>query len=461
METVYFLFVSCGHCFGSFLLSKHPSFPADHVHFLSYQDRSDLKAVEGTIDTDVQMKPTSFGTKYVFELEIAQIKIEDHWQSAKGRILVNLYQPLTLDYGNSVRLEGTLYKAFSSPLNRFSYQRYLEDHGLFFSLSVGKSKHVDILSGGHGQWWFALAFSIKHQFKSILSKYLEPLETSMIQAMVLGDRSLMTKDIYALFSKTGTSHILAISGMNMALISAIVLFILKTLRCPRMIQFILTGIFLLVYALISGLSASVIRSVLMAIVILSSFCIEQEADTANSLGLAALILLTLNPANFFDIGFQLSFICVLILILFYPLIQTVINHYVQGKVLSWLAQGFAVSLVAWAGISPLIAYEYDIVSPVAIIANIPIVPLADLTIALSLGVVALGLCCPWLALAFAGALKAVFNFILILTSWFAQVPGGYFYLHNIALWQVVIYYFCLGGLYLFLSYRLQNKFLAH
>jgi competence protein ComEC len=240
------------------------------------------------------------------------------------------------------------------------------------------------------------------------------------------------------------------------LISVIVLFILKTMGVPRIFQFILTGVFLFAYALVSGWSASVVRSVFMAIVVLSSFCIEYETDTANSLGLAAIILFLLSPLNLFDIGFQLSFICVGVLIFVHPLIQPLTERYSKGKISTYLLQAFCISLVAWIGSWVVIAYEFDMVSPIAIIANIPIVALADLVIALSLGLVGFGIFCPWLASAFAGTLKAVFNFMLILTSWFAQIPGGYFYIHNINLAEVLIYY-----LVLFLGYLvLKRKILS-
>jgi len=430
-------------CLGAFYYQNIYLLPSNHIGFLSYKDQKQLKAVEGIIDSDVQSKPTTFGTKQMFELELTQIYLDDKWQKAAGRILVNCYKPVTLDYGDHVSLQGTLYKAFSTPTEQFSYQQYLEDHGLFLILSVGKKKEVQVFSRHSGQWWIALSFKIRHRFKSVLAKYLEPQETNMIQAMVLGDRSFLTKDIYALFSKTGTSHILAISGMNMAIISVMVIFILKVLRFKRKLQFILTGLLLLAYAILSGWTASVIRSVLMAVVILSSFCLEYEVDTANSLGLAAIFLFLLNPMSLFDIGFQLSFVCVTIIIYLQPLVSPLIDQHIRGRISKYLVQALCVSLVAWVGISGVVAYEYDIVSPIAIIANIPIVPLADFVIALSLGLVVIGLFCPLLAWAFAGTLKAVFNFTLLLTSWFAQVPGGYFYVHQVRPWQVFLYYLVL------------------
>ncbi len=453
---IFFLYLAV-LSLGAFNFQSFYLFPSNHVSFLSYQDQKKLSAVEGVIDSDVQTKTTTFGSKKVFELKVSRINLKGHWQVATGRILVNFFGTVFLNYGDHLIVEGSLYKAFTGSSVKFSYQQYLEDHGIFLNLSVGKYKKVIIVSRHQGQWFVDLSFKIKHKFKAVLAQYLEVQEAGMIQAMVLGDRSFLTKDMYALFSKTGTSHILAISGMNMAIISAIVLFILKVLRFPRVLQFILTGVFLLVYALISGWSASVVRSVLMAIVILSSFCLEHEADAVNSLGVAALILFLLNPLNLFDVGFQLSFICVAIIVLFNPIIQLLIKEYIKFPILKYLAQAFFISLIAWIGISAMIAYEFEIVSFIAIIANIPVVILADSVIVLGLGVVGLGLCCPIAAPAFAGALKAVFNFMLILISWFAQIPGGHIYIHNWTLFYVFLYYGVIIIVYLVIPKNAASK----
>ncbi|MBF0490223.1 MAG: ComEC family competence protein [Candidatus Omnitrophica bacterium] len=453
--SIFFLCLAI-FCLGAFYCQSAYLFPSDHIAFLTYQDQKNLRAVEGVIDSDVQMKPTTFGTKKVFELQLSMVNIDGDWKKASGGILVNVFQEMDLSYGDQLQLEGSLYKAFQDSSSKFSYQQYLEDHQLFLNFSVGKTRYIEVLSKERGSWWMALSLRIKHRVKEILAKYLDPQEANMIQAMVLGDRSFLTKDVYAMFSKTGTSHILAISGMNMAIISAILLFVLKLLRFPRVWSLMGTGVFLLAYAVLSGWTASVIRSVLMAIVLLSSFCIEYEADTFNSLGIAALILFLLDPLNLFDIGFQLSFLSVAMIVCLNPLVLPWIERRIKGRILKSLAQAFCISLVAWIGISPVIAYQFEIISPIAIIANIPIVPMADLVIVLSLGLVFFGLVCPPIAIAFAGSLKAVFNFMLILVSWFAQTPDGYCYIHSVTYLHIFIYYFLLTILYLIISFKLKN-----
>ncbi len=425
---------------------------------MSFYDQKKISEVEGVIDSDIQVKSTPYGTKRVFELDLKEINFDGTRQKATGRILINMFQRIDLNYGDRLRIEGVLFKPKSDPSEKFSYQRYLEDHGLFFILSVGKRKGVVIVSHNEGHWWIKASLKIRERFKRVLEKYLEPQEVGMIQAMTLGDKSTMSKDMYELFSKTGTAHIIAISGMNMAIIGAIILFILKVMHCSRRWQLILTALFLLCYAVICGWSASVVRSVIMASVILSSFCLEHESDGINSLGFAAIILFLFNPSNLFDIGFQLSFLCVFIIMIFYPKFQPMVEKTIENTFLKYVTQVLLISVIIWIGITPLIAYQFGIISFISIIANIPIVVLSDMIIALSLGLMMIGLCCAPLAVIFAGSLKAVFNLTLLLVFGFAQIPGGYVYIMNIQQWCVILYYaFLLTIIFIVMNKRASFK----
>jgi len=110
--------------------------------------------------------------------------------------------------------------------------------------------------------------------------------------------------------KTGTAHILAISGMHIGVIAAIFMFTFKMLPMDRRFRLGMTAILLIGYALMTGGRPSVIRATIMAVVLLGGYMFERESDSINLLGLAAFILLLMNPFYLFDVGFQLSFVCV-------------------------------------------------------------------------------------------------------------------------------------------------------
>ena len=287
-------------------------------------------------------------------------------------------------------------------------------------MSVGKNASLEILSEDQGNWLVAQSFKLQKKFKDVFEHYLDREEAGMIIAMVLGEGTAMPKEIQTEFINTGTAHVIAISGMNMTIIITIVFFIFRFSGLPRAGQLIGTALFLFAYGFLTGFSASVARACIMSSVILLSFAAEMEAEVFNSLGLAALMLLLAYPKDLFNIGFQLSFAAVLAILVLNKHCLKLFSRFPEV-----LATALAVSLAAWVGTAGLIFYYFKMITPISIIAKIPVVPLADLTVALGLGLGLAGLCCPPLADAFAGCLKIVFNGMLLFVHWFNQVPYGH------------------------------------
>jgi len=167
------------------------------------------------------------------------------------------------------------------------------------------------------------------------------------------------------------------------------------------------------------------RAAVMAAVLLASFSVELESDALNSLAFAALILLLMDASNLFDTSFQLSFAAVAAIIIIYTPLEKRLLFFPK-----WLSCALSVSTAAWIGITPLQMWHFGTFTPIALIANLLIVPLLDLTVALGLCLGISGLGAPPLAWVLAGCLKVVFNLMVIVAFWFSNVPFGY-----IQLWQ--------------------------
>jgi ComEC/Rec2-related protein len=382
----------------------------DHIVFTTYQQRQSIILFEG-----VAVTPPN---KNIFDLQLRRVFINHTWQKRSGVIQVHLFKPIVIKYGDVVRLSGNLHLAFDGN-DKFSYRRYLQTKGIFWILSVPKKGSAQII-GQKPNPVMALSLTIKNYAKSMLDRYLESSSAGVMTAMVLGDRSGMPKDIKEDFVKSGTAHILAISGMNMSIIAALVFFFFKLCRLSRKWQFFSTIIFLFCYAFLTGWSASIVRSCFMASVLLGSFALEEEVEPLNSFGFAVLVLLLSDPNNLFDIGFQLSFGAVLAILIFYERINTALQKFCP----EFLSKTLAVSIAAWIGTAPTLFYWFKTTTPISLLANIPIVPLADLIVVLGLGLVVSGFI-PFCAVCFAGSIKVVFAVMVILAHWFAQVPGGH------------------------------------
>jgi competence protein ComEC len=246
-----------------------------------------------------------------------------------------------------------------------------------------------------------------------------------MSAIVLGDRGQIPKEINMAFRHTGTGHILVIAGLHMAMMTTMVVFIFKLIRVPRFYQVGGSILLIFIYAFLTGGSVPVMRAAFMAAVVLASLGVELESDALNSLCFAALMILLMDASNLFDASFQLSFAAVFAIVILYTPIEKKLSFCPK-----WLSCALSVSTAAWIGITPLQIVHFGTIAPIALIANLFIVPLLDLTVALGLPLALAGLWLPPAAWPLAGCVKVVFNLMLVVAFWFSKVPYGY-----IQLWQ--------------------------
>jgi competence protein ComEC len=254
------------------------------------------------------------------------------------------------------------------------------------------------------------------QLKQSLYHYLDEAEAGTMSAIILGDRSHIPKEINMVFRHTGTGHILVIAGLHMAMMTAMVIFILKLVRLPRPWQIFLSILLVFTYAILVGGSVPVMRAAFMASVILAGMGVELESDSLNSLCFAALMILLMDARNLFEPSFQLSFGAVAAIILLYGAIEKRLSFCPR-----WLSGAIAVSTSAWIGITPFQFWHFGTITPIALAANLFVVPLLDITVALGLVLALAGLWFPPGAWAIAGCLKAVFNTMVVVAFWFSEV----------------------------------------
>ena len=192
----------------------------------------------------------------------------------------------------------------------------------------------------------------------------------------------------------------------------------------------------------------------MAVIFLLSFLIERETEPLNSLALAAMIILAMNPLDLFDVGFQLSFISVFFIVQFTPaLFRWILRRWpdsdtIISKVRLFIFQSLAVSLVACLGVAGLIAYYFHIVTPITVLANLLIIPLTSLNTALGLGLIGVGLIFPSMVGIFTSCIDLTLNLMIAVVYGLSRVPGAYFMLPDMTVVQVIFYY----GVILLLMY---------
>ena len=474
---------------GAIFVQNHLLLPKDHINRTKWYERKDYIEIKGVVVSDVQKRPyfkgsidlsstkdhikevnTAFSrgekgrytgfhnvfgrekaSKTSFTLEAKALKTRWGWKKRSGKILVNVFRDTDTVYGDFLLLKGKLHRPFNySASDNFSYKDYLEQRGIKYILSVGKQGKFTRLDSGYGTKWMALSLKLKQRLNGILTEYLSPHEAALVSGMILGDRYAIPQHIRDLFVQTGTAHILAISGFNVGIVAFLIFLVVRAIPIGRKNQYLVTIAFLIFYAFLVGGQPSVVRATIMGVVFLLSFLVEREIDPVNTLAFSALVILMVNPLNLYDIGFQLSFISVLAIIKFYsPILRWISKAPFDMKRQPFLfvAQSLSVSLAAECGIAVLIAYYFNIVTPVTVAANLFIIPLMSVIVALGMGLLAAGLLWPGGVFVFAACIKLILNVTVGIIYLLSQCPGAYFYIPQIPLWPVLVYYGSLLAIY--------------
>jgi len=415
----------------------------DDIYYLS-KLRLDEISVGGVVASQIQKGP--FNRSFVFS--VRNIKAMRFFSRASGKVYVRFNKRIKLNYGQYLIIEGKLKELKDEGY----FNRGLIRKGIRSVLLVGKRDWIT-----KGKTAFSLkklAFDVKEKLEGHFDKVVSPARDFLV-AVILGDRSGISKELYSVFKYTGTVHILAISGLHIGIIIFILFVFLKALRLKLKSRFVVIILFLLFYSLMSGLRPSVVRAVIMGVAFLLSFIVKREYHVYNSLALAAMIILAIWPWQIFDVGFQLSFISVLSIIFISPKILSILPK--PKRRLFYLMQAsFVISTSAWIGATPLVAYYFGIVSLISAIVNVFVVFLMPFIIAGGFIYLFVSFLMPILAKWISLSLEFMVDVLILIVVGFKSVPFSHFYVDKIEVFVLLIYYILI--LILFNSRQLRTFF---
>lgn len=243
----------------------------------------------------------------------------------------------------------------------------------------------------------------------------EEEQYAVLAAMTLGDKSALTKELRETYSVTGASHVLALSGLHLGIIY-LLLFRLTLGRRRSWLSQVIIILSIWAFAFLTGLSTSVVRSATM-ISIYALFSVGgRHRSPVNILCFTAIVMLLVNPASLFDIGFQLSFSAVLAILLLMPLFESFFpEHYFEGRPLQhYIYNMVGLSVAAQVGVAPLIAFYFGRFSTYFLLTNFIVIPAATMILYGALLVVMIPSLAPVL-LGFVGILNKALG-------WVSQMP---------------------------------------
>ena len=424
-----------------------------------YADGEELRIV-AHVTRDGRRKPGGFGeVRETLDAELEQITTANgHTVPVHSGIRLNLYSPRengeargkdsvsAFSYGDRLWLPAKLKlpRNFRNP-GAFDYREYLADRGIA-AFGSAKIENVQLLPGSSGSRTGALRNRMHRGVVAKVHELWPPREAALIDAMVIGEEAFIDRDTRTDFQRSGTYHVLVVSGMNVSILAFVVFWTLRRLRVGDIPATLLTVGCCVAYAFVTEVGAPVWRATLMCAVYLGTRLLYRDRALLNALGTAALGLLIFDPRQLFTASFQMTFVCVLIVAAIgVPMLERTSQLYRQALV-DWNSAGYAAllpprvaqfrvdlqfiasrvarfvgaewarrlvctaarfSLGAWEllfisammqiGLALPMAYYFHRATTLGVPANAFVVPVTQLMMPAAIAALALGYISPWLA----------------------------------------------------------------
>ncbi|MGB5980625.1 MAG: ComEC/Rec2 family competence protein [Nonlabens sp.] len=373
-------------------------------------------------------------------------------KNSSGRILVLFKRSDSVDYRVGQQL--LVYDDINDASNArnpgdFNYKEYLKSINVYGQIYVDKPAIFEVKDG-----FDASRNPIENLKQTILSRLdlagLDEGPQSMIEALVLGQRQNIDSEITKSFRDAGVIHILALSGLHVG----IILIILKILTQPlirlkygRWFQSVLIIFLLWCFAIMTGLSPSILRAVTMFSFVAIGMNIKRKASTFHSLTLSAFFLLLYDARLLFQVGFQLSYTAVYAIVLLQPILRSLWKWHNPVKNFLWGI--FTVTLAAQIGVAPLSVYYFHQLPGLFLVGNMILLPLLPFIIGASLLLIVLLLSGAPVAF-LVMFLNNVLNWIIDLVAAISSFDGLIFKDLYLETHQLILIYVILFGLALFI-----------
>ena len=361
---------------------------------------ADRNGSVGTLVGVVIDEPKLRGDRVLLRIDASSLILAGRETPTSGHVLAETARRVQVNYGDRIRATGQL--AAPPRYDNFSYADYLARQGIFSRMP---NAAVSVVSGGHGSPIRAALIDLRRQVKRDIANALPEPQAGLLTGILTGDESGISPQLAEDFSRTGASHIIAISGFNLVILGGIVFRMAMALTGDNRLFASFCGVVvILAYAVFVGASAGVLRAALMcSLVFAADLLRRRRVYKVAPLSFAAIVLLS-DPNTLYDLSFQLSFCAVMGLILFADGFSERLR-----RALTWLlpdrialplhgilAEPFAATLAVHVAVLPLTILYFGQVSLVALPVNLLIVPVQPILLALGLAGSALNLLAPQL-----------------------------------------------------------------
>ncbi len=403
--------------------------PIDNSNRISFYNDQEEIEFQGLVAEESDIRED----KIKLTIATQSILEEGIQRNINGKVLVDVERFPEYSYGDLLNITCQLQTP--AVFDDFNYKDYLAKSDIY---SVCYKAQANLVNSNQGNKFTGILLKIKNKFSNIISLVLPEPQASFLKAMLLGLKNGLSDDFKESFNITGTSHIIVISGLHIAIVAGILLYITKILSFSRKYSLAISIIGLVLFIFLIGAHPSSVRAGIMGSLIILAMYSGRLSDTKNAIICAALIIILINPKVLkFDAGFQMSFLATIGIIYLSPYLK---------KFLKFIPNIFkfreiiAMTLAAQILTLPVIIYNFERISIISPIVNVLIIPLVP--VAIVMGFISLFSGLVWIYL---GKLIAIITwfalqYIISVVKIFSKIPLASIEVNKIWVGWIIFYY---------------------
>lgn len=386
--------------------------------------------------------PDYDSTRVRFNIEAEELITKNGPIPIKGEVITTIFQskynvrtpPPKLKAGDRVELSGRLVTPWGkrNP-GEFDYRNYLLTQDIHKSLLIFGYENAKVISQGNlGFLDQRFIFPAKYFATQTIENNMSGDEAEYLKGLVTGQRNDISTETKDAFIKTGVMHLIAVSGLNVAYLIIITVTVLSIFRVYFRWKTALVIAALIFYCLFTGSSPSIVRATIMGILLLLAYDTERKVNFYNIVGFSAFVILIFNTKQLFDPGFILSYTAVLSMVFCYEKFRPYLVEWYDGSgkwYRRWMKYAlilFVTTLAAQIGVLPVTGNYFEKVSIVSLPANLIIVPLANLSLAIGFMQVISAIFSTFLSSVIADANTLILSFQLWIIKVFSTWDFAYF-----------------------------------
>lgn len=402
--------------------------------------------------------------RLTFYLQVDSLNVKNKTIKLQSKIICNVYASQSevdslydnLQIGNYIKYTATV----NRPKNErnpfeFDYEKFLSDRGISILATAYNKNSILILDNSYSIFKHSI-FELRKELDSKITLLHNKTTKGLLRGLLLADRSGIDYYTNVDFMNAGVVHVLSVSGLHVGYIVLIFLFLFN--RFNLYWRAGLTILCLFCYMIITGSEAPIFRSTLMASILLATPFLGRDTNGYNTLSIAALVILLLNPLELFNPSFQLSFSAILALIILFPRVKNYVDSLkISSQFLKYFMMFLGSTLIAQIGTLPFTLVYFGRISITSIVANFIVIPLSGIIVGLGIVSIVLSTVSFWAASIYSSCTEFLTYLLFHSVKFFGNPDYSIVSIRQFTLYDSILFYSAFGILFTLWKYFQSYK----